>query len=468
MNKDIFLEQTDSICAIATPAGSGGIAVARLSGKDALQIADKVWKGQQLSLANSHTAHLGYIYNPADGQVLDQAVATIFIGPNSFTGENTVEFSVHGSRWIQERLIQLLIDNGARMALPGEFTQRAFRNGKLDLAEAEAVADLIAASSRAAHRIAISQMRGEYSRNIQQLHDTLLKLASLLELELDFSEEDVEFASRQELLSISQSTAQTLRRLAAGFKSGSAIKNGIPVALIGRTNVGKSSILNAILRDDKAIVSDIHGTTRDIVEDTAEIGDYLVRFRDTAGLRSTEDPIEQLGIERSRKAAIEAELTVYVIDNNAPAPFEEIKQELYKIEPEKILFIINKADLDAYDQSLPSTLAEAFPEAVIKSISAKNDSDIDILRTTISDCLARLISETEGDAILVTNARHASAMASAADNLEALAQGIEAGIPGDLLAQDLREALHHLSSITGQITTPQILQSIFSSFCIGK
>ncbi len=306
----------DTICAISTAPGIGGIAVIRVSGPDAIANVKKIWKGRDLETVDSHTAHLGKVLD-ADGEMLDECVATVFKNPASFTGEDVVEVSVHGSKWIQAQLIQSLIAAGCRMALPGEFTRRAFAAGRFDLAQAEAVADVIASSSKASHRLALSQMRGTYSRKIDAMRDELLQLASLLELELDFSEEDVEFASRSRLLELAEDLSLQLSRAAASFKSGQAIKDGIPVAIIGNTNAGKSSLLNALVSDDRAIVSDIHGTTRDVIEDTVLIGDYLVRFQDTAGIRETQDPIERMGIERSRMAADTAKLIIYVVDSSS-------------------------------------------------------------------------------------------------------------------------------------------------------
>ncbi|MDE6323883.1 MAG: tRNA uridine-5-carboxymethylaminomethyl(34) synthesis GTPase MnmE, partial [Paramuribaculum sp.] len=291
---------TDTICAISTPPGVGGIAVARISGPDAFEITDRIWKGRKLSETTTHTAHLGTLLNP-DGSILDQAVATIFRAPGSFTGENVVELSVHGSRFVQRELLKNLVSAGCRLAKPGEFTRRAFVAGKMDLAEAEAVADVIASDSRAAHRIAISQMRGSYSEKLSSMRQKLVDLAALLELELDFSEEDVEFASREKLLKIARQVHDEVKRLARSFSAGKAIKDGIPVAIAGHTNAGKSSLVNALLDDERAIVSDIHGTTRDTIEETLELGDYLFRFIDTAGLRQTTDRIEQQGIERTRQ-----------------------------------------------------------------------------------------------------------------------------------------------------------------------
>ncbi len=307
MQDALIYNSDDTICAISTAPGTGGIAVARVSGHNAITIVSKIWKGKNLNDVASHSAHLGIVYD-SNGEILDEAVATVFRNPNSFTGEDVVELSIHGSRWIQSQLIQSLITAGCRMALPGEFTRRAFAAGRLDLAQAEAVADVISSSSKAAHRMAMSQMRGAFSKKIDAMRDELVQLASLLELELDFSEEDVEFASRNRLLEIADTLSAQLKRAAASFRAGQAIKDGIPVAIVGNTNAGKSSLLNALVEDDRAIVSDIHGTTRDVVEDTIEIGEYLIRFQDTAGLRQTEDPIEQLGIERSHSVASAANI----------------------------------------------------------------------------------------------------------------------------------------------------------------
>ena len=348
------------------------------------------------------------------------------------------------------------------MALPGEFTRRAYASGKMDLAEAEAVADVIAASSAASHRLAISQMRGDYSRRLSLIRAELLDLASLLELELDFSEEDVEFASRSRLLELAENLSTELGRLARSFNAGAAIKDGIPVAIIGRTNAGKSSLLNALTGDDRAIVSDIHGTTRDIVEDTLEIGPYLIRFKDTAGLRSTTDVIENLGIERSRSAARTAGLVLFVIDPaDSPSP-TELKNELAEIDTDRLIFVINKSDLNGRMPELPSEVPSV-------RISAISNFGIEELKQTIVKTIESLTGTADTDNhLIVTNARHAAALEAAATSAAAVSQGLRASLPPDLVAQDLRETLHHLASITGEITTPEILQSIFQKFCIGK
>ena len=458
MQDALIYNSDDTICAISTAPGTGGIAVARVSGHNAITIVSKIWKGKNLNDVASHSAHLGIVYD-SNGEILDEAVATVFRNPNSFTGEDVVELSIHGSRWIQSQLIQSLITAGCRMALPGEFTRRAFAAGRLDLAQAEAVADVISSSSKAAHRMAMSQMRGAFSKKIDAMRDELVQLASLLELELDFSEEDVEFASRNRLLEIADTLSAQLKRAAASFRAGQAIKDGIPVAIVGNTNAGKSSLLNALVEDDRAIVSDIHGTTRDVVEDTIEIGEYLILFQDTAGLRQTEDPIEQLGIERSHSVASAANIVIYVVDSSIASNPEETARELPHID----IIVANKTDLPQQFDS--ATWQKVYPTATILPCSARNGKGIDTLRQTICDLLR---ADTSEDDIIVANARHAQSLAEAAANLEALSAALRNGIPTDLAAQDLRAAIHHLSTITGTITTPEILQNIFKNFCIGK
>lgn len=459
---NLIYNHNDTICAISTAPGVGGIAVARISGAQAFEITAKIWVGKNLEEVTSHSAHLGKVLD-SEGQELDEAVATVFRAPASFTGENVVELSVHGSRWIQAQLIQSLIAAGCRMALPGEFTRRAFASGRLDLAQAEAVADMIASSSKASHRIAMSQMRGSFSKKIDAVRDELVQLASLLELELDFSEEDVEFASRERLLELSDTLSVRLNKMAQSFRTGEAIKEGVPIAIIGKTNAGKSSLLNALVAEDRAIVSDIHGTTRDIVEDTAVIGDFLVRFQDTAGIRDTEDPIENIGIERSRNAARNARLVLYVLDSEAGVTPQDAKDELEGIDRERLIIVANK--MDAVDNFDSESWAKLFRDVEIIHCSALIGSGLDELRMAISK---RLEAETANDDIIVTNARHAAALAEASNSLRDFARSIRENVPTDLAAQDLRQAIYSLSVITGSISTPEILQNIFKKFCIGK
>ena len=454
----------DTICAISTPPGVGGIAVARVSGKNATGVVQKIWKGKPISEMQSHTAHLGTLID-SQGNTLDQAVATVFLAPASFTGEDVVELSVHGSVFVQRELLNALMKAGAKLAEAGEFTRRAFTSGKLDLAQAEAVADVIASNSRAAHRIAMNQMRGGYSRRLALLRDKLLELASLLELELDFSEEEVEFASRQHLLELAHAIHDEVSRLHGSFAQGTAIKQGIPVAIVGATNAGKSSLLNALLGDDRAIVSNIHGTTRDVVEDTIEIGDYLFRFMDTAGLRETTDAIEQIGISRSLRAITKATIVLLVIDpvdDTAPQTYQKIMEELSQSEA-MLLVVSNKADLHPSD----SKLTFVADNVAQMSVSCRTMQGVEELRQKLADT-ARAISENATADALVTNARHAQILESAVQSTARIIDGLASGISGDFIAQDVRETIHHLGAITGTITTTDILSTIFSRFCIGK
>lgn len=451
-------EQNNTICAISTPSGVGGIAVIRVSGHDAIAIADTLWQGKSLCEAASHTVHYGSIAD-REGNIIDDCVATVFRGPRSFTGEDVVELSVHGSVYVQKETVNALLSAGARLAERGEFTRRAFASGKMDLAQAEGVADLIASRSRAAHDIAVRQMRGGFSKRLSMLHDSLLELASLLELELDFSEEDVEFASRRKLYEQAVELRDEIQRLATSFDSGNAIKEGIPVAIIGPTNVGKSSLLNALVGDDRAIVSDIHGTTRDLIEDTVNIGDFTFRFIDTAGIRDTSDTIEQLGIDRSRRAIGRATILLQVIDAVNPQTVEYIDNIA---DSQHLITVINKTDAASSDKAK----AIAGQAETIVEVSARTRDGIERLRDTLTD-IARTLLAGSGD-IIVTNARHYRALTAALPPLNRVIDGLTANLSGDFIAQDLREVLHHLGSITGTVTNQEILTSIFTRFCIGK
>jgi tRNA modification GTPase trmE len=482
-NIDMTQLTNDTICAISTPPGVGGIAVIRISGPQAIEIAKRIWSGTPLTQAKARTLHTGMITDPANnGEMLDQAVAAIFHAPASFTGEDTVELSVHGSRYVQQRLLEILCDNGCRLALPGEFTRRAFANGKIDLAQAEAIADVIASESRAAHRLAASQMKGQFSARLNRLRDKLLEIASLLELELDFSEEEVEFASRSRLTALAQDLHSELTRLADSFAAGNAIKQGIPVAIIGPTNAGKSSLLNLILGQQRAIVSDIHGTTRDTIEDTLAIGDYTFRFIDTAGLRHTDDPIENLGIKRTRQAAANAAITLLVVDATRPLPSpadlalpadsdtdsdSNADAGSHTAEDTRpVILLLNKTDLPGAITTLPTPLPYRATDII--PFSAHTGEGHDTLLQQLKKHAKALSGDNTQDTILVTNLRHAQALQAAAETTAALLAGLSANIPGDLLAQDLRATIHHLSTITGTLTTPDILTTIFSRFCIGK
>lgn len=452
------MKQTqDTICAISTAPGVGGIAVARISGPAAFQIVEKIWRGRNVEDMKSHTAHLGTIVD-TDGTDLDQAVLTIFRAPGSYTGEDTVELSIHGSRFVQRRVIELLIDAGARLADAGEFTRRAFVAGHLDLTQAEAVADVIASNSRAAHRIAINQMRGGFSRRLTSLRERLIELASLLELELDFSEEEVEFASRRQLLAIAEEVRDEVGRLHQSFESGQAIKEGIPVAIVGPTNAGKSSLLNALLGDERAIVSNIAGTTRDTIEETLEIGEYLFRFIDTAGLRHTSDEIERIGIDRSRQAIARARIVIAVTDVNEPIDqflSDEIASAPYRI------WVHNKVDL------IGDTKLEPVAGCPTIELSAKTGLGIDKLRNALLD-VARQENGQADEGVMISNIRHAQALENTYNSICRVIEGLQSDLPGDLVAQDLRDTIHHLGAITGTITTPDILHTIFVRFCIGK
>ena len=464
----------DTICAVSTAPGVGGIAVIRISGAQARQIVDRVWRGKRLESVASHTAHLGSIVDES-GEVIDSAVATVFCAPASFTGDDVVELSVHGSAWIQRETVQLLVRQGCRIAEPGEFTRRAFAAGKLDLAEAEAVADVIASSSRAAHRMAMSQMRGDFSRRLESLRERLLELASLLELELDFSEEDVEFASREKLRELADEIHGVVARLAASFATGAALKEGVPVAIVGATNAGKSTLLNRLLGDDRAIVSDIHGTTRDIIEDRIEIGGVLFRLIDTAGLRDTTDVVESLGIDRTVKQIDKAAIVVWVID---PAATDDTLRDTWQristhlTEGQHLIIAVNKSDLRAAPGNQSEAIMNSIETAAILpegftvvNISAATGDGIDALHRALIE--ASGVNSWQGD-ILVTNARHYEALTRALDSIDRVIQGLAGGISGDFIAQDVRETIHHLGTITGAITTTDILSTIFSRFCIGK
>ena len=472
----------DTICAISTPAGTGGIAVVRVSGADALTIVSKCWKGIDLSTAKSHTAHLGRIIDTIDGTTLDEVVLTLFRTPHSFTGEDVVEISCHGSQWIQRELVNTLIRCGCRAATGGEFTRRAFSNGRIDLSQAEAIADVIASSSRASHRIAISQMRGDFSRELNSLREQLLKFASLMELELDFSEEEVEFADRKALVTLAKSIKNVVDSLADSFSVGNDIKNGLPVAIVGETNAGKSTLLNYLLHDDRALVSDIHGTTRDVIEDTITLGGVLFRFIDTAGIRETSDTIENMGIERTFRKIDEAQLALWIIDG--PTHPDTLKTVAGRILPgvvqstrsasaaapaKQLIAVVNKSDLMTeegkaemdreLDNLLPVNAEKIF-------ISARQRTNLDRLEKSLID--AASLPDNDANEVIVTNARHFEALIKAGEALARSIQGLETGISGDFVSQDIRECMHYLGEITGEITPTDILTSIFSHFCIGK
>ena len=461
----------------------GGIAVVRVSGDRAIDIVSTRWQGKPLDQCDSHTVHLGHIID-SQGNLLDEVVLTLYRNPRSFTGEDVIEIACHGSTWIQQQLVSTLIDAGCRAAAGGEFTRRAFANGRLDLSQAEAVADVIASQSQAAHRVAMNQMRGKFSRELSDLRDRLIHFVSLMELELDFSEEDVTFADRSSVIALASEIHAVISRLADSYQAGNVIKNGLPVAIVGQTNAGKSTLLNALLHDDRALVSDIQGTTRDVIEDTITVGGTMFRFIDTAGLRDTDDTVESMGIERSWTSLERARIVLWVID--ATASESEISELASKILPrcegKQLIAVINKADLLPSAQSLPSSqdsgqcaaqlgcaekLQHLLPQGTRSiAISALQEGDVERLQQLILEAAA--LPTVGEDAVIVTNARHYQALVRAKEALTRAIEALHIGISGDLVSQDIRETLHYLGEITGEITTQDVLGEIFSHFCIGK
>ena len=460
-----------TICAISTSPGVGAIAVIRLSGSDAIQIADKVFqspkKNKRLTEQPANTVHFGQIV--FNNQVIDEIVAAIFRDPHSFTGEDIVEISCHGSVFIQQKILEILVENRARLALPGEFTQRAFLNGKMDLSQAEAVADIIASSNAAAHKLAINQMRGGFSKEINDLRAQLLHFTAMIELELDFAEEEVEFANRTELRNLTEKIEALLRKLKNSFQLGNAIKNGIPVAIIGDTNVGKSTLLNALLNEDKAIVSDIHGTTRDVIEDVVNIHGTAFRFFDTAGIRDTKDHIENLGIERSYNKLNMATVVLLVVDMQNPYPI--VKQRIDKIRKrisgdQKLIIVANKIDSGLHETIQQMEVTEINDNEKLIFIAAKKKQNLEELIDLMIHSVN--IEAVNQEDVIVTNARHFEILKNAHEAIVRVLNGIDSGITGDFLAQDIRECLHYLAEITGEVGTEEVLGHIFKNFCIGK
>lgn len=469
-------DDNKTICAVATSSGSGAIAVIRLSGENTFDILEAVFQpiGKlKLSDTKSHTLRFGTI-NSKDGKLIDEVLVSIFRAPHSYTGENSVEISCHASDYIVNEIMRLLLAAGASLAGPGEFTKRAYINGKMDLAQAEAVADLIASETEAAHKVAMQQMKGGFSKELSSMRDSLLQLVSLMELELDFSEEEVEFADRTQLNNILAKVSSHISSLIESFRLGNVIKNGVPVAIVGATNTGKSTLLNKLLGEERAIVSNIHGTTRDTIEDTVNIDGVTFRFIDTAGIRTTTEKIEIIGIERTYWKMKQASIVIPVLDaERASYIYESLDNLSQHISDQDIIILLNKVDLVSEiekvgmiaDIEAACTKSGLKPLAIIP-ISAKNDLGVDVLRATLSD--SRISLKNTGNGVLVTNIRHYEALTEALTSLNRVKDGLDTSLPTDLVAQDIREALYYIGSITGEITPDEILGNIFGNFCIGK
>jgi tRNA modification GTPase len=455
----------DTIIAPATATGEGAIAIVRLSGKEAIPIADRLFFGKKLAGAEANRSIFGTIRNEA-GDILDEVMLTLYRGPKSYTGDDLVEISCHASPYIVHRLIELGTRLGARMAAPGEFTMRAYLNGKMDLSQAEAVADLIASESKAGHDLAMAQMRGTFSSRIEELRVKLIDFASLLELELDFSEEDVEFADRSQLKQLVEEVLAAVERLIDSFKLGNVLKKGVPTVISGRPNAGKSTLLNVLLQEDRAIVSDIAGTTRDTIEEVVNIRGVLFRFIDTAGIRETQDHIEATGVKRTFDSIAKASLVLYLFDLSEMT-VEEVKRDVKALPTEgtKLLLIANKED-KCEDRSRLSQINLAFPDLHFISISAKHERNIKELEDLLYEEVVGKIDLE--DRIIISNARHLEALQKVRESLLAVQEGLETDIPSDLVAMDMRQALYYLGSITGAIETDDLLGNIFGKFCIGK
>jgi tRNA modification GTPase len=470
MNKIV----NDTIIALATSAGVGAIAVLRLSGENAIEIVNKHFKSKfgkkDLTKVKSHTIHLGNIFE--NERIIDEVLVSVFKNPNSYTGENVVEINCHGSVYIQQEILQLFVKNGVRNANPGEFTLRAFLNGKMDLSQAEAVADLISSNSSASHQVALQQMRGGFSTEIENLRQQLLNFASLIELELDFAEEDVEFADRTEFKTLITKISEVLKRLIDSFALGNVLKNGIPVAIIGEPNVGKSTLLNALLNEEKAIVSHIEGTTRDAIEDEITIDGVAYRFIDTAGIRATEDYVENIGIKKTFEKIEQAQLIIYLFDlekiNSNKSTIKIVHEEVEKLKkkhPKKhILVIANK--VDTINKQVKNEVVKVFENIELLFLSAKEKTGIHELTETLTQLANKgALSNNE---TIVSNARHFEALNNAFVSIKEVQNGIENNLSTDLFAIDIRQALFHLGEITGKVTTEDLLGNIFANFCIGK